>query len=189
MKLIGLCGKIGAGKDALADYVVKKHKYNKIVMSDIITEELKTNGRPVNREEMQKITREYKANFGKGVWAKKSIEYARKKGWRRVAITGIRDSEEVKVFRRELGKDFLLVCVTADDNIRCERLKSRGSAKDIKTLEEFEAQEKKEAEIFDLYDKFEKIADVVLTNNTSMIEFFAKVELLLKEKDFKAKEI
>ncbi|MDD5239714.1 MAG: AAA family ATPase [Candidatus Nanoarchaeia archaeon] len=188
MKVIGLCGEIGGGKDAFADYLVRKRGYQKIVMSEVVTEELKKLKLPINREEMQKLSREYKSKYGNGVWAKACLEYARKQGMRRAVISGLRDIDEVKLFKRELGRDFILVYITAEQEIRYQRLIKRAGVKDPKTIAEIEAQEQKEREIFNLYNHFRDYADKIVSNNGLVVELFAAADLLLKETGFQSIE-
>jgi len=139
MKIIGVCGKIGAGKDAVADYICRKHGFKKIVMSDLIIEEMKKIGRSVSRENIQKTTREFKAKHGKGIWAEKTIEHARERGFEKIVVTGLRDSEEIPIFRKE---DFTLVFIDASPEVRFKRLIARGSKKDVKSIDELREQEK-----------------------------------------------
>jgi len=186
MKVIGLCGEIGAGKDVFADYLVRKKGYQKIVMSEVVTEELKKLKLPINREEMQKLSKEYKQKYGSGVWAKACVEYARKQGFHRAVISGIRDIEEVKLFRRELGKDFILVYITADTEVRYNRLIKRAGPKDPKILADVKAQEAREQEIFNLYNNFAEYADKRIVNNGMVVELFAAADLLLKETGFQS---
>lgn len=180
MKIIGVCGKIGSGKDTVADYLAEKHGYHKLVMSDIITIELESLGRPVNREEMQKLSKEYKAVYGKGVWAKKTIETAKRRDIKKAVITGIRDTKEIEVFREH--SNFRLINVDADEKTRFGRLSRRGTEKDIQTLEEFREQERKEENIFDLYSKFSELSDITIRNNGTKKELAEKIEKLISEK-------
>jgi len=60
MKMIGFAGTNGAGKDTVADQVVKKYGYKKITIGDIIRERLKAEGvTEINRE----VTGEYQKKF------------------------------------------------------------------------------------------------------------------------------
>ena len=181
MKVVGVCGKIGSGKDTFAGYLVRKHEFQKVVMSDIIVQELKKNDMEINRENMQKLSKEYKLKYGKGIWAKSSIDYARRSSMRKVVISGIRDTEEVKIFRELLGKDFILVYVKTNPEIRFKRLMQRKGPKDPKTMKDLEEQEQKEAEIYDLYDKFEETADHVVENNRMVVELYALAEEFIKK--------
>jgi dephospho-CoA kinase len=188
MKVIGVCGEIGAGKDVFADYLVRKKGFQKLVMSDMITEEIKRLGREVNREEMVRTGQEYRQKYGRGVWAKVCVDYARKNRYRRVVISGVRDIEEVEIFRRELSKDFMLVYVTASKELRHKRIIERAGVKDPKTIEDIERQEAKENDVFTLNGHFEKYADKKVLNNGMLVELFAAADLLLKETGFESKE-
>jgi dephospho-CoA kinase len=188
MKVIGLCGEIGGGKDTFADYLVRKRSYQKIVMSEVVSEEIKKLGIPINREEMQKLSKEYKSKYGNGVWAKACLDYARKQSMRRVVISGLRDIDEVKLFKRELGKDFILIYITAEPELRYQRLIKRGGVKDPKTISAIEAQEQREKDIFNLYNNFTEYADNRIVNNGMVVELFAAADLLLKKTGFESKE-
>ncbi len=180
MKVIGLCGKLGSGKDTFADYLVRKHGFVKITMSDIIIKEMESQGiKDIDRIKIQDFSREMKEKYGKDIWAKACIEYARKNQIRRVVISGIRDSAELEFFRT-LGNDFVLVCVKADKETRFKRVKQRKSLKDVEIFADFIRQELREAKLFDLYDACEELADYVVDNNQSIIELYARAEELLK---------
>ena len=61
MKAIAFTGLARSGKDAAADYLVKKYKFHKLVMSDELGEELAKQGREdtkMNRALMGKELRE-----------------------------------------------------------------------------------------------------------------------------------
>jgi len=178
MIIVGLVGFIGSGKDIVADYLVDKYGFRKFTMSDIIKEELKKLNKPINREEMQKLSIEYKAKHGNSVWAKKSIEYIKKNKWQKAVISGLRDTQEIPVFK-SAGK-FILVFIDAKLDVRLSRLIKRASEKDVASKEELIVQEKREMVIFDLYRDYKKYYDYKIENNTTLetlkkeIEEFAK---------------
>lgn len=181
MKIIGLCGKLGCGKDTLADYLVRKHNFVKITMSDMIINVMKEQGiKDFDRFKLQKFSKEYKEKYGKDIWAKVCIEYARKNQLRRVVISGMRDTAELK-FLRTLGKDFVLVCVRAEQEVRFKRAKERKSLKDVELLSDFIKQEVEEAKLFDLYNTCEELADYQIDNNNTQFELYASTEDLLKK--------
>lgn len=181
MKAIGVCGKIGSGKDVVADWLVKRYGYVKVQLSDIMAREMKQKGIPVNRETFQEFTQEMKSEFGKGVWAEKALEFIERKDIEKAVIVGLRDSEEPKIFKKCM--DFKLICIRASPETRLQRLLSRGSRKDIKDLEGLKRQERKEAEIFDIYDRYETIADFVLENEGTVPELRQKVDELMEKEN------
>ena len=181
MKIIGLCGKLGSGKDAFADYLVRRHSFKKVVMSDVIMQEMKEEGiKDLDREKIQMFSRDYKEKYGKDVWAKACIEYARKNKYRRVVISGLRDKSELEFFRT-LGNDFVLVCVTAEQEKRFKRTKARKSLKDSELFADFIKQEVDELKLFDLLKEGEELADYKIPNNGMLVELYAAAEDLMKK--------
>lgn len=186
MKIIGVCGKLGSGKDAFADYLVRKHDFNKITMSEIIQKEMESEGyKDVDRLQIQEFSREYKEKYGNDIWAKACVEYARKKQYRRVVISGVRDSEELEFFKNNLGKDFVLVSIKAERDERFKRIKNRKSNKDVDLFGDFVRQEQREAKLFDLYENCEEISDYIIDNSNTLIELYSNAEGLLKELNWK----
>ncbi len=175
--IIGICGKIGAGKDEVADYLVKKYNFKKIVMSDIIKEEMKKFNLKPTRENLQNFSKKMKSKFGNSIWAKKTIEWIRENNFENVVISGVRDIEEVKEFKKE--KDFVLLGVFAPKKLRFERLIKRGSEKDPHNLKEAEEQEEREAEIFDLYNRCKDFADFLIENDSTVDELYQNIDTLI----------
>ena len=177
--IIGICGKIGSGKDTVADYLVSKYGFKKVVMSDIIKEEMKKNNLNIDRETMQNFSKEMKEKYGKGIWAKKTLEYTKEHNIKNAVISGVRDSKEVEEFRKD--PNFILLFVWAPRELRFERLIKRGSYKDPKTLEEALKQEKREEQIFDLYNNCREYADYLIANDSTIDDLYQTVDILLKE--------
>jgi len=181
MKIIGVCGRIGSGKDEFCNRLVKKYGFVKLIMSDRVNEELEKRGLPVSRENQQKVSLEYKEKYGrkgKGEWARRTVEYARKNSLERIVVSGVRDSQELEVFKKH---DFTLILVTASPETRFKRLAARGSRKDIPDVEALKVQEKKEAVVFDIYDRFEEVSDFTIQNNGTLEELYKKTDELMKK--------
>ena len=168
--IIGLCGRIGAGKDVIADFLVNNYGFKKVVMSDIIKEEMRKENIEPTRENMQNFSKRMKEKFGKGVWAMKTLEYIKTHDIKNAVISGVRDTEEVKEFRKD--PNFLLIGVRAPAELRYSRLIARSEPKDPKTIEEAKEQDKREEEIFDLTKKCVDEADVVITNDFGELSSF-----------------
>jgi dephospho-CoA kinase len=178
LKIIGVCGKIGSGKDTFADYLVRKHGFVKITMGNMILNEMQTQGiKDIDRFKMQQFSDESKKKLGKDVWARACVDYARKNQFRRVVISGIRDSSELNYFRLTLAKDFVLVCINSEQEIRFKRAKARKSLKDMETFADFIRQEVDEAKLFDLYNNCQ--ADYRFDNSNLVIELYSFAEDVL----------
>jgi len=181
MKVIGICGKLGSGKDAFADYLVRRHGFKKVVMSDIIMQEMKEDGiKDLDRHKLQMFSKEYKEKYGKDIWAKSCIEFARKNRYRRTVISGLRDKTELEYFRT-LDKDFVLICITAEQEKRFKRIKARKSLKDVDLFADFIKQEVDESKLFDLYGNCEELADYVISNDGMLVGLYAAAEDLMKK--------
>jgi len=166
MIIVGLCGRIGAGKDTFADILVEKYGFKKVIMSEhLINPEMEKLGIPITRENQQNFSKEQKIKYGQDVWAKKSIEYAKQHNWNKIVISGIRTLAEVEAFKKET--QFILVEIYADEDIRFKRLKERGSVKDVIDIEAFKEQEKREQCMFDLFKKMDSISDFKIPNNST----------------------
>jgi dCMP deaminase len=78
------------------------------------------------------------------------------------------------------NKDFFLIAVHANADLRFERIQKRGRQGDVKTLEEFVAVEKKEASSShsagQQLDETIKMADVIVENNHSLDDFFEQIK-------------
>ncbi len=181
MKIIGVCGRIGSGKDEVCDYIVRKYMFVKLIMSDRVNEELEKRGLPISRENQQKVSLEYKKKYGregKGEWARRTVEYAKKNKLERIVVSGVRDSQELDVFKKH---DFAMILVTASPETRFKRLAARKTRKDIPDLEALKSQERKEAVIFDLYDRFEQISDFVIENEGALEDLHKETDSVMEK--------
>lgn len=179
MIIVGVFGFIGAGKDTIADYLVERYGFKKLVMSDIITDELRHMKIPVNRKEMQDLSARYKEKYGKGVWARKSVEHIKKAGWDKVVISGMRDTAEITEFKKT--DRFVLLFVHADQETRFKRLAARASVKDAPSRQQLIAQEKRELELFDLFRNPDEFADYVVENNSSIEDLKSEVDTFVQK--------
>ena len=176
--IIGICGKIGSGKDTIADYLVSKYNFKKIVMSDIIKEEMKKENLEIDRETMQNFSKRMKETYGNSIWAIKTLEYIKNNKIKNVVISGLRDKKELEEFRK--NPEFLLLFVWAPSRLRFERLIKRRSYKDPKTLEEAIEQEKREEKLFDLYNNCREYADYLIANDSTIDNLYLTIDVLLK---------
>ena len=177
--IIGICGKIGSGKDTIADYLASKYEFKKVVVSDIIRKEMEKKNLKINRESMQNFSKEMKEKYGNGIWARKTLEYIKEHKIKNVVISGVRDKKELEEFRKD--PSFVLIFVWAPQKLRFQRLIKRGSYKDPKTLEEAIEQEKREEKLFDLYNNCKEYADYLIANDSTIENLHQTVDILLKE--------
>lgn len=169
MKPIILTGLARSGKDATADYLALKYGYNKYVLSDVLAEILRKNGKAVNKANMSALGDKLRKEEGMEAVARRLMERVRGE---RVVIVGARSMAEVDFLKRKL-RGAILVKVDAKREKRFERR----SSEDPNITEEFFARDE-----IDLKNKgFEKVlkhADFVVENNGALWELHRKIDEL-----------
>ncbi len=181
MKVIGIVGRIGSGKDTISDYIAKKYGYRIIVMGDIVREIATEMGRGHSRDELQQTQKDVVARHGIDYFAKRVVEKIRKNNWQKVVINGIRRPEDASVPKAEFGKDMVVMLVDTSTEIRFGRMKLRSRAGDPKTLEEFLRQEENEKKFF-RWNETKKYIDGVIVNNNSVDDLYRRIDEFIKKK-------
>jgi dCMP deaminase len=184
--IIGLTGENCAGKDTVAEYLQKK-TFFPISLSDIIREELKAEGKPVTRESLLNKGTELRKKFGPRILAIRSMQKMQPNV--NYVVVSIRNPFEVEELRKL--PSFSLWYVTAKDDVRFERMKSRGRESDAGTFEEFmkgEQDENKADKLAQQVKEVCKMADITIENNTGFKVLYETADKLLAglSKDFKA---
>ncbi|MDD5417640.1 MAG: AAA family ATPase [Candidatus Nanoarchaeia archaeon] len=180
MIVLGLAGTIGAGKDAVADYLVKKYEFKKITVGDLVREETKRRGMELSRENSVEVSEDMRDKHGKTYWLEKVADRIEKEEWEKVVVSGIRLPSDDNVLHERFGDEYILILVDAKPEIRFERMKSRAREDAPKTLEEFEKQERTEWKLFKLEETFRR-AKYTLDNNGDMNELKADIDDLMEQ--------
>jgi dephospho-CoA kinase len=135
--LIGLTGTNGAGKGAVAHYLMEKG-YAHVSLSDEIRADLLRRGKETTRDQLIAAGNMLRRRYGADILARRAL----KKVKGRTVIDSIRNSSEVAFLRRR--GDFILVAVDAPAELRYARVQKRGRAESASTLGEFIAKENEE---------------------------------------------
>ena len=177
MIVIGITGHPVAGKDTIGDYLVTKG-FKKYTFGDILREEMKLLNLPVDRSSMSKFSTERKAELGNDY-----LCYVMLKKISGDTVTpGVRSTEEVRTFRKELGQKFNLFVVEAPIEKRYEWSKERGKEGDNVTFEEFkriEDQERNGSTGSQEVDKVIEMADFIIQNDGTKEDLYKKVDDLI----------
>lgn len=136
MKIIGISGTNGSGKDTIAHMLVKKHGYYFASATDMLGAELTKRDLPHERENKRAVSAEWRRAHGLGVIVDKGIEEAKAAGFDRLVVGSLRNSGEVDRVH-ELGGT--VIWVDADPRVRFARIQNnnRERTEDKKTFEEF----------------------------------------------------
>jgi len=146
VKLIGISGTNGSGKDTLAGLLAEKYGFLFITVTEMLRAECRRRGIEVSRENLRMVSAEWRRESGVAVLIDKAIETFKPEEQQHVGlvIASLRNpGEAVRV--HELGGT--VVWVDADSRIRYERIHNshRGrDEEDNKTYEEFLAEEEAE---------------------------------------------
>jgi dephospho-CoA kinase len=133
--IIGMCGRIGAGKETLTSFLRNKG-FVYLVSSDLINEELKRRGLEISRTNQQNVADELRNKNGVGILMQMFLDKIALSPEKNYIIDSLRNSGEA-LFLREKVKDFVLIGVDAPKKMRFERMMKRGKPSDPKTWEEF----------------------------------------------------
>lgn len=176
MKVIGIAGTNGSGKDTVAQMLVERYGYYFVSASDMLGDELKRRGLPTEREHKRQVSAEWRKQYGLGAIVDKAAEEAKAINKDKVVVASLRNPGEVDRVH-ELGGQ--VVWVDADTEVRYRRITSndRGRIEDKKTYEEFLAEE--QAEMQSSGDEttlnmsaVKAKADIFIDNNDNDIDSF-----------------
>ena len=138
--IIGLTGLNAAGKGTVADFL-KQHGFDYYSLSDVIRDALAERGEEPARENMIRAGNAIREQGGPGALAigmLKKVDHDQN-----TIVDSFRNPAEVREFQT-LGDQFALIEVTASEETRFTRIKSRGRVgdpTDIATFRELEQRE------------------------------------------------
>ena len=177
MVIIGITGHPASGKDTVADFLVSKG-FSKISGGDILREEMIKQGIPTDRSHIHEFVTAMRLKKGNGYLSEETIK--RIKG--NTVISGIRNTEEVTIFRKRLGNDFKLFAVESPLETRYRWARERGRIGDDITLEQFRLEEEQERNKDSGSHEVDKVigqADIIIKNDGTKDQLFQKVDTLL----------
>ena len=183
--IIGLTGKNASGKGEVAKYL-KKGGFVCYSLSDVIREEATKRDLRHSRDNLINLGNELRKKYGASYLAQKINEkiFSKKKFSQNkifFVVDSIRSPSEVKELAK--NKDFILVGISAPIELRFKRLLKRNRLGDAKTLEEFKKQEEKENlknRTNQQLDETFKLANIVITNDSTLGDLHKKVDDLIK---------
>jgi dephospho-CoA kinase len=179
VKVIGIAGTNGSGKDTVSNYLAD-HGWLFISTSrDLLIPELQKRGLPIERENMATLTAEWRRQKGTSVVIDKAVEKfeeeSKMQHYNGLVVSSLRHPWEADRLH-ELGG--VLVWTDADPKVRYERIYNRGQGvKDKKSFEQFLAEE--QAEMSHSGDEatlnmaaVQDRADIFIVNNQNDLEVF-----------------
>ncbi len=182
MKVIGVVGLNGSGKDEVVKYLNARYGVPLISIGDIVREIASQENIEPTRDNLDEITRRYFEQFGKGYFLKLVVEKIRHNQWKFAGVSGIRSPEDVRIMREAFPEEFILVHVYITDNtIRYERMRQRGSKRDGMTFTDFLNQDKVSEEIFQINEAID-MADYSIPNNGTLEDLHRQIDRLVVDR-------
>lgn len=179
--IVGITGSFGAGKGAVADYLVKNKGFHHLSARALITEEVKRRGLEVDRDTLTEVANDMRAEGGPTYIYKQLINTAKDLDGD-VVIESIRAVAEVKHTKENGG---IVMGVDAEPLLRYERAVSRGSETDHVSYEKWRQQELAEMNTDDptkqnVFGALE-LSDYMIENNGTLEELHQKVDDFLQK--------
>ena len=181
--IIGVTGNYGSGKDTAAE-ILEKMSFEHISFSDILREELKKEKKAITRENLINIGNRLRKENGPTILAKLALEKINSTN--NYVFTSIRNPSEVSLLQER--SDFIMVNVTASEEVRLSRIVARNRENDPKTLKELQKKEKRENskdKNAQQLNAVAKLAKIVIKNESSLDELKQKVQRMIQ--DFEGK--
>lgn len=178
MKIIGLAGTNGSGKDTVAKLLRDEYGWLFSDSTDLFVAELTKRGLPTDRPHKADLSAEWRRQYGMAAVVDMGIKAFKAGEYPGLIVSSLRHPGEVDRVH-ELGGS--VVWVDADPRVRYDRVTSndRGRIEDRKTFEEFEADQAREmtptgdGATLNMSAVKER-ADILIENNGSDIAAFCE---------------
>jgi len=180
MKVIAFTGMPFSGKSE-AVKVAKKLGFPVVRMGDAVWEEVKKQDLNLNDKNVGMIANEMRKKYGRDIWAKRTLDKIRslKVESSAIVIDGVRNAEEIDIFKKEFDKDFILIAIEASDYVRHMRALKRDRQDDSKNLVNIKERDKRE--ISWGIDVVIASADIVVSNENGIDGFRENIRKMLSK--------
>jgi dephospho-CoA kinase len=179
MKVIGVVGEIGSGKDEALKYLRDRYGVPYLSTGDIVRKMAKEDGIEGTRENLEAISRRCFQDMGMGCFVRMAGDEIIRRGWKVAGISGVRTPDDVEYLRKSFGKDFILVRVDIKDPlVRFGRVRKRSEERDPLTYSAFQEQDRKEEETFNI-GRAVAMADCAIDNSGPLASLHAEIEAMV----------
>lgn len=182
MKLIGIGGTNGSGKDTLGEILQDKHGWKFISLTDVLRDIARQRGMSVDRENLRQISAELRKEHSTGVMIDLVVDAYKKLGqnYEGLVTASLRNVGEADRVHELGGK---IIWIDADPKLRYQRIVSRSRSDDTVSFEEFMNQE--QIEMHGAKNEFElrsadvkDNSDIYIENNLGYQELVDEVDVL-----------
>lgn len=176
--VLGLVGKLCAGKGTVINYLISKHDFYASSCSDRIREKIREQGLEVTRDRLLEFGGKLRGELGPAALAKMTWKKITEEGPEKAVVDSIRAVGEAE-FLKDIPHLYL-VALDADQKVRFERMAARKREADPQTFEEFQATEEADMNKGGRdVDACMQMADFHLENNGTEEDLNKKIDELL----------
>ncbi len=162
----------------LAVEVVKELGFPVVRMGDAVWKEVTRRGLPLTDKTVGQVAASMRKEQGKDIWAQRTLKKIQSLDTTKtLIIDGIRNHEEIDAFKQKLGEKFVVIAITASNEIRYRRALTRGREDDSGTLEKIKERDKREKNWG--IEAVIASADIVVPNEGSKEEFITRIRQIL----------
>ncbi|HOC96268.1 MAG TPA: AAA family ATPase [bacterium] len=177
--IIGIAGKIAAGKDTAANYLINQYGAQQLKLSKVLRDILQRIYKDISRENMQKMSTMLRNTFGDDLLANVIYNDILNSNEKMIVIDGVRRLTDIEILRSL--PEFKLLFIDTDIENRYQRLIQRNENIDDrnKTFDDFQKEDQAEAEIN--IDKLKSIADYIIDNNGNIDNLYKQIDKIITE--------
>lgn len=179
--IIGITGTDGSGKGTVVEYIVKTKGFVHFSARELLIEEIKKRGFPIDRNHMRLVANDLRKEHGNDYVARFFLERAHAVHTNNIIIESIRAVAEAETLTKAGA---VLVAVDADQKLRYERVQARRSESDKVSFEQFKEHEALEMNDPDPHgmqkQKVMQMADYTILNNGTFDELKMAVDQVLR---------
>lgn len=185
--IIGVTGAICSGTTTFMDYLGKKG-FIALSYSDVLRSEARKRGIEITRKNLQDLGDLLRREKGNGVLSLLLVETMNE--GKNYVVGNIRNPGEIEVLREKFGDEFIFVLINASQVKRFERLIERARENDPHNFEDFLKMEERDLGVGQedngqQHGKVFEMIDLEIENETSIEEFYDKIEKLIVELSIK----
>jgi dephospho-CoA kinase len=185
MKVVGITGTIGCGKELVKEILSRNFANYSVSLSSAIRWEMEKRKGSVSRGTLQDMGNELRQKYGTHVLAKVAVEYLQRNR-PLIIVDGIRNPGEAEYLKKTFGDNFKLIAVDAPQQLRFERVKNRARAGDPADFDAFvQMDDRDQGKDEPPYGQHVKtcidMADFKVENSGTPDELAAKMQEVIKQ--------
>jgi len=179
VKVFGVVGEIGSGKDEVLKYLKARYGVPYISTGDIVRRIAESENVESTRENLEKISLRCFKEMGGGCFIRQAAAEILSNGWQMAGISGVRSPDDVEALKSMFGKDFLLIRVDiSNPETRFQRVRLRNEERDPITFNQLLEQDKNEENTFRI-SQTGRQANFVLNNDGNVEDLHRAIDELV----------